>query len=50
MRALELTAPIPRNLHRIMATVLEEQAARANDAPALLSERECLTYGELTER
>jgi fatty-acyl-CoA synthase len=50
LRALELTAPIPRNRDRVMSTVIEELAARWGDAPALLSDRECLTYRELAER
>src|SRR5271154_3194685 len=50
LRALELTAPIPRNRDRVMSTVIEELAARSIDAPALLSDRECLTYRGLAER
>jgi fatty-acyl-CoA synthase len=50
LRALELTAPIPRNPSRVLPTVIEELAARSSDAPALLSDRECLTYRGLAER
>jgi fatty-acyl-CoA synthase len=50
LRALELTAPIPRNRHRILPTVIEEAAARIGDAPALLSDRESLTYDGLARR
>ena len=50
LRALELTAPIPRNRERVMSTVIEELAARSGNAPALLSDRECLTYRELAAR
>ena len=50
LRALELTAPIARNRDRILPTVIEELAARFGDAPALLSDRECLTYRALAER
>ncbi|HSY73304.1 MAG TPA: long-chain-acyl-CoA synthetase [Alloacidobacterium sp.] len=50
LRALELTAPIPRNPDRIMSTVIEELAARSGDAPALLSDRESMTYRALAER
>jgi fatty-acyl-CoA synthase len=50
LRALELTAPIHRNPNRVLPTVIEELAARLNDFPALLSERESLTYRELAER
>jgi fatty-acyl-CoA synthase len=50
LRALELTAPIPRNRHRLMSTAIEELAARSGDAPALLSDRECFTFRELAAR
>jgi fatty-acyl-CoA synthase len=50
LRALELTAPIPRNRHRILPTVIEEVAARMGDAPALFSDRESLTYRGLAQR
>src|SRR3989442_1705256 len=48
--ALKLTAPIANTPHRILATVIEEVAERFGDAPALLSDRECLTYRALAER
>ncbi len=50
LRALEMTAPIPRNRHRILSTVIEEVAARMGGAPALLSDRECLSYRGLVRR
>jgi fatty-acyl-CoA synthase len=50
LRALELTALIPRNRDRVMSTVIEELAARSSDTPALLSDRECLTYRGLADR
>jgi fatty-acyl-CoA synthase len=50
LRALELTAPIPRNPDRILPTVIEEIAVRSPDRPALLSDRETLAYGELSQR
>ena len=50
LRALELTAPITRTPHRILPTVIEELAERFADAPALLSEGECLTYRGLAAR
>jgi fatty-acyl-CoA synthase len=50
LRALELTAPIARNRHRILHTVIEEVAIRIGDAPALLSDRESLTYNALAHR
>ncbi len=50
LRALERTASIPRNRARILSTVIEEIAAHSGNAPALLSDRECLTYRALSER
>jgi fatty-acyl-CoA synthase len=50
LRGLELTAPISKNRDRILPTVIEELAERYGDTPALLSDRECLTYRELAER
>lgn len=50
LRALELTAPIPRNPRRILPTVIAELAAQAGDRPALLSDHESFTYAELAAR
>jgi fatty-acyl-CoA synthase len=50
LRALELTAPIADNPSRVLSTVLDEFAQTCGDAPALLSDRENLTYRELAER
>lgn len=50
LRALELTASIPRNRNRILSTVIQEMADGMGDAPALLSDRECFTFRELFER
>ena len=50
LRGLELTAPISKNPGRVISTVIEELAVRYGNAPALLSERESLTYRELAER
>ena len=50
MRALELTAPIPKNPGRILPVVIEEIASISGDRPALLSDRESLTYAELAAR
>jgi fatty-acyl-CoA synthase len=49
-RALELTAPITTNPHRILSTVIEELAEQFGEAPALISDDECLTYRGLAER
>jgi len=50
LRALELTAPIAKNRDRILPTLIAEAAERFGDAPALLSDRESLTYRELAGR
>ena len=50
LRALERTAPIARRPDRILPTVIEELAETFADAPALLSDRECLTHRALAER
>src|SRR5271165_4797910 len=50
LRALELTTPIARNRDRILPVVIEEAAVRFGDAPALLSDRENLSYSALSER
>jgi fatty-acyl-CoA synthase len=50
LRALELTAPIASHRHRIFPVVIDEIAARHGSRPALLSDRESLTYRELAER
>src|SRR5438046_9660898 len=50
LRALELTTPIAKHPDRIFPTVIEELAEQFTDAPALLSDRECLDYRALAER
>ena len=50
MRALELTAPIANHPDRIFPRAIEEAAEKFGEAPALLSDRECLTYSALAER
>jgi len=50
LRALELTTPIARNRDRILPTVIAEAAEQYGDAPALLSDRETLSYRALAER
>lgn len=50
LRALELTAPIANHPDRIFPSVMEEAAEKFDEAPALLSDRECLTYRALAER
>jgi fatty-acyl-CoA synthase len=48
-RALELTAPIARDPTRTLPDVIEEVARRLPAAPALLSETDCLSFGELSD-
>lgn len=50
LRALELTAPIARNRERLFMDVIEEMATRCEESPALLSDREEFSYGELMRR
>ncbi len=49
-RALQLTAGIADTPHRIFPAVVDELAAQRGDAPALLSDRECLSFRSLSER
>ncbi|HTX41106.1 MAG TPA: long-chain-acyl-CoA synthetase [Acidobacteriaceae bacterium] len=50
LRALESSASIARNPRRLLPTVIAEIAARSGSVPALLSDRESFTFGELAER
>jgi fatty-acyl-CoA synthase len=50
LRALELTHSIASNRNRILPVVVDEKAALHGGRPALLSDRESLTYGDLAER
>jgi fatty-acyl-CoA synthase len=50
LRALELTAPIAHNPSRILSTVVAERAEERGNTPALLSDRECMSYRSLAER
>src|SRR5438876_3267676 len=49
-RALHLTAPIADHPYRILPTVIEELADKFGEAPALSSDRDCLTFRSLAER
>jgi len=49
LRALELTNPIASNRNRIFPIVMDEKAALHGSKPALLSDRENLTYRDLAE-
>jgi fatty-acyl-CoA synthase len=50
LRALELTAPIARQPERLFSNVIEELAGTLGEKPALLSDRECLSYRGLVAR
>ncbi|HEX4032096.1 MAG TPA: long-chain-acyl-CoA synthetase [Terracidiphilus sp.] len=50
LRALERTAAIQRNPQRTIGAVIEEVSSRLAEEPALLSDRECFTFGELAGR
>jgi fatty-acyl-CoA synthase len=49
-RAIRRTSPIARNPTRVFPQVVDELAARHGDKPALVSDRESLTYRALAER
>jgi fatty-acyl-CoA synthase len=50
LRALEKTAQIEQRRSHTLADVIDELAARFEDAPALLSEGASLSFGQLAER
>jgi fatty-acyl-CoA synthase len=50
LRALEAIAPIADDPTRVLPNVVNELARRLAKKPALLSDRETLTYGELAAR
>ena len=50
LRALELTAALDKAPMRTLPVVIDELAERLGDAPALLSERECLSFRQLADR
>jgi fatty-acyl-CoA synthase len=50
LRALAATAPIASHPSRILPALIDDLADIHLDAPALLSDRECLTFRELAER
>jgi fatty-acyl-CoA synthase len=50
LRALKMTTPIAKNPTRVFPNVIEELAEKFGDAPALISERERLSYRALAER
>ena len=50
LRALKMTTPIAKNRTRVFPNVIEELAEKFGDAPALISDRERLSYRMLAER
>jgi len=50
LRALKMTTHIAKNPTRVFPLVIEELAAKHGDAPALMSDRERLSYRELAAR
>jgi fatty-acyl-CoA synthase len=50
IRTLKATTPIAKHPTRIFPAVVEELAEKYGDAPALLSERERMSYRELAQR
>src|SRR5262250_2632913 len=50
LRTLKMTTPIAKNPNRVFPDVIDDLAAKFGDAPALLSDRESLTYRQLAER
>ncbi|MFL6797120.1 MAG: long-chain-acyl-CoA synthetase [Xanthobacteraceae bacterium] len=50
LRALKMTTPIGKHPHRVFPRVISELAEKHGDAPALLSDRERLTYRALAAR
>ncbi|HTS41065.1 MAG TPA: long-chain-acyl-CoA synthetase [Xanthobacteraceae bacterium] len=50
LRALKMTTPIAKNRTRVFPVVVEELAEKFGEAPALISERERLTFRSLLER
>jgi fatty-acyl-CoA synthase len=50
VRALELTGAIPANPRKTFPTLVQDLAERFGDAPALLSDEDCLSYRALAQR
>jgi fatty-acyl-CoA synthase len=50
LRALEMTAPIAAQPARTLPAIIDQLADTHGDAPALLSEHECLSYRALAAR
>jgi fatty-acyl-CoA synthase len=50
LRALEMTKPIVAQPTRVLPVIIDELAESFGNDPALLGERECLTFRELADR
>jgi fatty-acyl-CoA synthase len=50
LRALALTKPIAQEPTRVLPVIIDELAERFGCAPALLSDRECLSFRALADR
>jgi len=50
MRTLKMTTPIAKNPNRVFPEVIDDLSEKFGDAPALLSDRERLSYRALAER
>jgi fatty-acyl-CoA synthase len=50
LRILRMTTPIAKNPARVFPALIEELAEKFGDAPALISQRERLSYRALSER
>ena len=50
LRALRMTTPIAKHPTRVFPAVIEELADKYGEAPALISDRERLSYRALAER
>jgi fatty-acyl-CoA synthase len=50
LRTLKMTTPIAKNPSRVFPDVIDDLAEKFGDAPALLSDRERLSYRALAER
>src|SRR5262245_42545245 len=50
LRALRMTTPIAKHPTRVFPIVIEELADRCGDAPALISDRERLSYRNIAAR
>ena len=50
LRALEMTKPIVNQQTRVLPVVIDELAEKFGHKPALLADKECLTFRALADR